>query len=324
MANVITEDVTLDPKDTNEVIVLPLTEVHAIEDFFDVRTDIIYKERLVLSNNLRRIIRAATGCGFEATDDAVNVYEKYLEVCALKVNLEQCAADLGSSWFAKWLKKGTNIDDLTDTALQDFIVAQVIDALKYDLPELSWFGDTDSNDDFLASCDGIWKRIFEAIDEYSGQRLAVIGDTLSDCEALDVMRLLYEGAPAQLDGQPAANKQFLLTRELYDNYLTCREDACCGDRSWDMVEAGPRQLYFRGVPVIKMTEWTEAINFHNLSNPHRAMYTMKGNLYVGTDAVSSDQSLDFWYDKKDEMNYMRLKMKWGTQIVFDQLTVVGY
>lgn len=324
MENVITEDVTLDAKDTNEILVLPLSEVHAIEDFFEVRTDIIYKERIVLSGNLRGIIRAYTGCGFEATDDAVNVYEKYLEVCKLKVNLEQCADDLGSSWFAKWLKKGTNIDDLTDTAVQDFIVAQVLDAMKFDIPTISWFGDTDSNDDFLASCDGVWKRIFEAIDEYSGQRLWDFGATLADCEAIDAMRALVEGAPAELDAQPENMKQILLTRELYDNFLTCREDACCGDRSFDMLEQGKRQLYFRGIPVYKMTEWSVDIKTYSLALPHRIMYTLKGNLVVGTDAVSSEQSFDFWYDKKDEKNYIKLKMKWGTQVIFDPMTVVGY
>ncbi len=324
MANVITEDVTLDAKDTNEILVLPLSEVHAIEEFFEVRTDIIYKERIVLSGNLRGIIRAYTGCGFAATDDAVNVYEKYLEVCKLKVNLEQCADDLGSSWFAKWLKKGTNIDDLTDTAVQDFIVAQVLDAMKFDIPTISWFGDTDSANDFLASCDGVWKRIFQAIDEYSGQRLWDFGETLADCEAIDAMRALVEGAPAELDAQPEGNKQILLTRELYDNYLTCREDACCGDRSFDMLEQGKRQLYFRGIPVYKMTEWSVDINTYSLGLPHRIMYTLKGNLVVGTDAVSSEQSFDFWYDKKDEKNYIKLKMKWGTQVIFDPMTVVGY
>lgn len=324
MANVIEENVTLDPKDTNKIIVLPMLESHGIDTFFETRPDVIYRERIVLSGNLRRIIRAYTGCGFEATDDAVNVYEKYIDVCKLKVNLEQCAEDLGSSWFAKWLKEGTSIDDITDTELQDFITSQVTEALKNDLPELSWFGDTDSEDDFLSSCDGIWKRIFEAIDEYSGQRLYVFGESLGECEALDAMRALVEGAPNALDKQPVNLKQILLTRELYDNYLICREDACCGDRSWGMIEEGPRQLYFRGIPVFKMSEWTEAIEVHGLGDPHRIMYTMKGNLWVATDGVSSEQSFKFWYDEKDEMNYIKLKMKWGTQIIFEQLTVVGY
>lgn len=324
MANVIEQDVTLDAKDTNQILVLPLAEAQEISTFFEVRTDIIYKERMVLSNNLRRVLRKYTSCGFDASGNAIDVTEKYLEVCKLKVNLEQCAEDLGSSWFAKMLKKGTEIDNLEDTDLQDFIVSQVMDALKFDAPELSWFGDTDSEDDFLSSCDGIWKRIFQAIDEYSGQRLYVFGAELGDCDAVEAMRALYTGASAALDGQPATNKQILLTRELYDNFVNCREDQCCAERSYQLLETGQKEFTFRGIPVYKMTQWTEAIEAFGLDYPHRIMYTMKGNLFVGTDAVSSEQGLDFWYDKKDEMNYIKLKMKWGTQIAFDKLTYVGY
>lgn len=324
MADVLDVNVSFVGKQANEVIIQPIMEAHAIETFFDTRPDITFKEQLALNTTLRRIIRKYTGCGFSADGDVINVFEKYLEVCKLKVNLEQCAQNIGTSFFVDLMKKGTDIDDLTDTEIQDFIVARVMESLTLDVPELTWFGDTDSVDEFLSSCDGIWKRIFQAIDEYSGQRLYVFGASLGECEALDAMRALYSNAPAELDAQPEGNKQILLTRELYDNYLNCREDACCGDKSWDMLEQGKRQLYFRGIPVYKMTEWTEAINFHGLDFPHRIMYTLKGNLVVGTDAVSSDNSLKFWYDEKDEMNYIKLKMKWGTQMIYEGLTVVGY
>lgn len=324
MANVLEVTVDFAGKEANEVIVQKVMDTHAIETFFDVRTDIKTKEQLALNTVLRRVIRSYTGCGFDPTGDAVNVYQKFLEVCKLKINLEQCAQDIASSFFVKMMKTGADIDDLTSTEIETFIIDRVTESIKLDIPELAWFGDSESNDEFLSSCDGAWKRIFEAIAEYSGQRLYVFASELGECEAIDAMRALVTGAPAELDSQPEGNKQILLTRELYDNFINCREDACCGDRSFDMLEQGRRQMYFRGIPVYKMTEWTEAIRVFGLSYPHRIMYTLKGNLVVGTDAVSDEQQIKFYYDENSETNRIKVKMKLGTQMLYNNFTVVGY
>lgn len=319
-------EVTVDfaGKEANEVIVQKIMSTHAIETFFDYRVDIKTKEQLALNTVLRRVIRSYTGCGFDATDNAVNIYQKFLEVCKLKINLEQCAEDIASTFFVKMMKTGADIDNLEGTEVENFIIDRVVESITLDLPELAWFGDVDSSDDFLSSCDGIWKRIFEAIAEYSGQRVYAFDADLGDCEAYEAMKAMFTDAPAELDSRPESEKQILLTRELYDNFVDCLAQPCCNDRSWEEIGNGKKQMYFKGIPVYKMTEWTEAIRHFNLDFPHRAIYTMKGNFVAGTDAVSDEQQIKFWYDENSELNKIKVKMKFGTQILYNNFTVVAY
>jgi hypothetical protein len=174
----------------------------------------------------------------------------------------------------------------------------------------------------LASCNGIWTRLVAGANAYEIEKVT-IPTTLGDCTALDTMRSMYEAASDLLDQMPESDKYFALTRELYNNYLTCREDACCGDKSWDMVEMGPRTLMFRGIVVYKKSRWSQIISANSLNHTHRAVYTYNQNLVIGTDAVSDTNTLDFYYVKQDKMNYIDAEFKMGTQYVYGELTVIA-
>lgn len=327
MADILDVDVNYPGKLANSIIIKPVFQADALEKYFDVRLGIKTKEQLALNTSLQRILRPSVGCGRDQQGNVINVYEKFIEVCDLKANLEQCAKNIASSFFTQMLKTGNEEYDLTGTDVEDFIVGRVVDALKLDVVEIAWFGDTDSEDEYLSSCDGIWKRVFTAIDEYGidiAYDIQVNEDgSLPDCEGLNTLRALYSGASDLLDEQPEETKYMLLTRELYDNYVNCREDACCGDRSWEMIEEGKRQMFYKGIKVDKMSNWSRAIKDFGLDYKHRAMYYQKGELVVGTDAISDTNSFDFWYDKKDKMNYIDVEMKMGTQIIYDEMVIVA-
>jgi hypothetical protein len=324
MADVLDVDVSWCGKQANEVLVKPVFQTEEMERFFDVRIDIKTKEQLALNTSLRGILRPSVGCGRTSTGEVINVYDKFIEVCDIKANLEQCAKSISSTFFSEMLKSGNDIFDLEGTEVETFIAGQVTDALKQDVWDVAWFGDTDSSEDFLTSCDGLWKRIFLSITEYGIERLYAFGNTLGDCEAVEAFRAITEGASDLLDQMPESEKYIAVTREVYDNYVACREDACCGDRSYDMLEQGKRTMYFRGIEVRKMSAWSRAIKAYGLGNKHRVLYTHNKNLVVGTDAISDTNTLDFYYVKHEKMNFIDVEMKMGTQIVYEELTAVGY
>lgn len=306
----------------NEVFVKPTFLTPEMTSEFRVIVDIKSKRQLALDSILSGVVRPSVGCGRDNAGDVISITDKYLEVCDLKVNLEQCAKNLRATFMEEFLRTGNEITNLEGTTIQNYILEKVTNAVRLDVYDIAWFGDTNSSNDTLASCTGMWPRLEQGANAYEIEKVA-IASTLADSTALDTLRAMYTQASPLLDSMPEGDKYFALTRELYDNYLSYREDQCCGDKSWEMLESGARVLTFRGIPVYKKSRWTQIISANGLSHTHRAVYTYKENLAVGTDAVSDMNSLDFYYDKKDKMNYIDAEFKMGTQYVYGELTVIA-
>lgn len=326
MANILAfDDVAWCGQQANEVFIKPAFLVPELQSEMDVLISIKSKRQMVLDTNLRDIVRASEGCGRTTTGDVVDLTDKFLEVCDAKINLEQCAKNLRDTFMEEWLKSGNEIFDVSGTEVGAYIEKKVAEGLARDVYTIAWFGDTDSANATLATCDGLWKKLIAGVSAYGVQREYVFtSDTITEGQSLVVMRAMVEGASDLLDQVAEGDKYIKLTRALYNDYLAVREDACCGDKSWDMLEQGKRQLYFRGIPVYKATEWSNAITHYSLSFPNRAIYTAKGNLFLGTDAVSDTNTFEMYYDKKDKLTYIDGEFKMGTQYAYDELTVLAY
>lgn len=326
MANILNFDnVAWEGQQANEVFIKPAFLVPSLQSEMDVLISIKSKRQMVLDTNLRDIVRASTGCGRTTTGDVVDLTDKFLEVCDAKINLEQCAKNLKDTFMEEWLKTGNEIFDITGTEVAAYIERKVAEGLSRDVYTIAWFGDTESNNATLATCDGLWKKLIAGVSAYGVQRAYTFqSNTITSGQSLVVLREMVENASDLLDQVAEGDKYIKLTRALYDDYLAQREDACCGDKSWDMLEQGKRQLYFRGIPVYKATEWSNAITAYGLSFPNRAIYTAKGNLFLGTDAVSDTNAFEMFYDKRDKLTYIDGEFKIGTQYAYDELTVVAY
>jgi hypothetical protein len=280
------EDLTWCGQQADEVLIKPVFQTPEMERFFDIMVGVISKRQMILDDILEDILQESTGCGRTPSGEVIDLSEKFIEVCDAKINLDQCAKTLDNSMFEEWRRKGNELFDITGTRIAEYILEKVQQAMRLDLFKLVWFGDTTSTDQVLSICDGLWKRLINSAQTYGIISFPVGDGTLADCAALDLMRQMYDGASDLLDQIPENQKYFALTRSLYSNYLACREDACCGDRSWEMIEEGQRALTFRGIPGYKVAEWDRIIAAKGLSNPHRAIYTYDKNLVVGTDNMA--------------------------------------
>jgi len=322
MADVLNVDVAWCGQQANEVLIIPTFNTPELTTEFRIILDIKSKRQLALDTILSGVVRPSEGCGRDVAGDVIDVYAKEIVLCDLKVNLNQCAKNLANTFMEEWLRTGNAITDLVGTDVEAYILDKVTNALRLDVYDIAWFGNVNSVNPTLASCEGVWSRLIQGANAYDIEKVT-IPTTLVDCTALDTLRLLYEGASDLLDQMPEGDKYFALTRELYNNYLTCREDACCGDKSWDMVEQGARVLLFRGIPVYKKSRWSQIISANNLNHTHRAVYTYNQNLVIGTDAISDTNTLDFYYVKQDKMNYIDAEFKMGTQYVYGELTAIA-
>lgn len=306
----------------DDVLIKPVFLNPNMEPFFDIMLGVVSKRQLVLDTNIRGMLQASEGCGRDVTGEVITLLEKFIEVCDVKINLDQCAKGLNDTLMEEWRRKGNDLFDITGTRIAEYILKKIQSELPNDVFDLVWFGNSALADRVLGICDGIWTRLIAAAQTYDIISFPIT--TITDCTALDLLRQMYEGADPLLDQMPENQKYFALTRTLYNNYLTCREEQCCGDRSWEMVENGPRTLFFRGIEVRKMTGWDAAIQRYGLSNPDRAIYTYDKNLVVGTDNLADTNSVEIIYNPFEKTNQIDAEFKIATQYKYDELTVIAY
>lgn len=319
-------DVTYEGEYANEILMRKVFYSDPIESAVTILPNITYRQQIVLDELLQDIIRAGGDCGFSASGGPVELTEKWIEPCAVKLNLEQCALNLTATFFSKMLKKGVDITNLDGTEVQSYILDKVQNGLVTDVFRLMWFGDTDLDDNVLEICDGFWPRLITASIGYNGPaRVEITDGALGDDAALTALRAVWAAQDFRLKGLPNSEKYIRVTSTIYENYRETFEDRCCGDMGTILLQDGTKQLTFRGIPLIEMTEWDRAIDEKGLGNPNRILYTAKSNLMLGCDVMpNSDSNIRMWYDDKDEKNYIKARFTMGTQFGYPELTVIGY
>lgn len=326
MADVISNDVSWCGQQATDVIIKPVFYNEDITRFVDVHGDIKSTKQLALDEILEDVVRPSSGCGRDVSGGPISIEEKYITLCDAKINLDQCAKNLKNTFMEEMLRTGNDIFDLTGTDLESYILKKVTEALGQDVPKIFWMGDTSLVGSFptIGTCDGIWKRLINAGSYVVPKPYDFPDGPLGECEALDAFRALAEGASDLLDQLPENQKYFAVTRSVYENYMTCLEERCCGDRGTIRLEDGSTRLFFRGIEVIKMSSWDRWISSYSLQNPHRILYTWNKNLVLGTDMFSDTTSLDFYYVKQDKMNHIDAEFSIGTQFKYGDLTAIAY
>ncbi len=297
----------------NEVLIKPTFLTPEITSMMQVMINIKSRKQLALDSILEDVLQ-----------DGTDLSEKFIELCDVKINLDQCAKNLRDSFMEEWLQSGNAINDITGTKVEDYILDKVQNAARIDLFKVIWFGDTNSADTTLSVCTGHWTRLIQSVNAYGINRAGSFNEVLGDCESLDIFRTIWKEQSDLLDSRPDNEKYLAVTRSVWENYQKCLEDKCCGDRGVFLTENGTPKLTFRGVEVRKITEWDRIIKAKNLAFPHRALYTFKDNLVLGTDSLAATNTLEILYNPYTKLNQIDAEFKMGTQFIYNELTVVAY
>ena len=147
---------------------------------------------------------------------------------------------------------------------------------------------------------------------------------------------MYTGSPAVLKAMPKNQKVFLMDGNSYENLLSTYEGwktsspLFSSESGRSMMIDGVEYLTYRGIPVINL-DWDvylEADFAHvegeNPARGNRIIYTSINNLVLGLDAMSSFTKFDFWFNKDEEENRYRLRLKAGANYVHNELISVAY
>ena len=86
---------------------------------------------------------------------------------------------------------------------------------------------------------------------------------------------------------------------------------------------GIQVVRYRGVEVIKLTQWDEALAAFSLLSTHKLLYTTPTNHIVGIEKAGDETKADVWYSKDDDIVKTSVKYRMGYQYRAAGFTVIA-
>ena len=300
-----------------------LAEYHEIETGIDVKTQIAFAGRLGLLG------KKASGCtpneanGFELT-------QKFWTPVLEDFRLKHCQADMPAllKLFRKSQRINPDFFDAVGTEEFGVIISAVETSMLENMHRKVWFNDTDAklianggvfkagtDLGYFNSFDGLFRQIFAEVPTGAANNVAIgknagasyAAQALAEDEALGLFEKMVTAADERL---VAADDAFILvTRSLADNYRATLRNKNLGSGFLEVVEEGRPKLYFDGIEVKVRYDWDRYIKSYQDNGtkwhlPHRAVFTTKSNIPVGTLSEDDLSKLDVFYDKTLKTNIM--------------------
>jgi len=320
-----------------ELFYTPQEDVPAIESLYRVITT-VDKTNIYLPATLSKILRKYTGCGFTAAGGTLSVTDKVISTEKIKANVEQCVEEFADTYLYELVKKGVEIDDISNTVIDEIIKRQFVKGMASDIHRIYWFADANDGDADWDHFDGLISLFLDASAAIGASCFVdadgtafETGDALAADGSAGLMKQLWEAQSASL--RVVQNKQYYVTYTVYDNLLDTYEDLNSSAGLLRMI-GGTNQLTYRGVPVVPVPEWD--VSLLDATNPHYTgsglsigsnliVLTTPDNLIIGTDVSAPASEFKIRYaDNDEETMKITSKFKLGAQFVHESLVCLAY
>lgn len=351
---------TMNPEEASEVskaIFEKTITGGELAEFHEIETGISHKTQIPFIGNLGLVGLKVTGCDRNENPSQIPLTEKFWDPELIGDRLAHCATDVNAllKLFKKAQKVNPDFYDRIGSEEFGVIIAKVEQAMTKMNNRLVWFGDKNAvnydattapngtitpgvNVAYFNIINGLFQQIFTEIPTTAKNYVAIAANGGADYaaqalpanSALGIFRAMYNKIDARFfealgDG---AQPQFLVTREIFQNYQDQLEDKSLG---FTLAEAkdGVTSLSYRGIPIRVRHDWDANISAYQdngtkLNLPHRAILTVKENIPVGTVSESDLTEILSFYDQKDKKNYIDFDLKLDVKHLLKYMTVAAY
>ena len=149
------------------------------------------KSRTKLGNVTFGSILQASTCAFTAPNDSLNAID--IDVCAFSAMAQICQFDLEQSFVALQMTQGSN-GDFSVPSFMNYYWGEMAKQIEEDIELIRWQGDTTSENDLLALCDGYLKKLCA-----DGANLAYTsGGGINTSNVLATFEAVLNGLPASV------------------------------------------------------------------------------------------------------------------------------
>ncbi|RKR84907.1 hypothetical protein BDD43_5160 [Mucilaginibacter gracilis] len=324
-----------------------------IDQFHTVVTGIKAKQQMVYLGQYGLTGKKITDCGITPTASAIPAIEKFWQPQYIGDRIQECYTDLLQTFFVWGLKNGVQKSDLTNTDFALFLEERFSLAAYETALRFAWLGNTAAdiatNGGYLANSvdpgyfnalNGFWAQAKAiavadgtkhiAIANNAGSSYAAQAFTQADTDA-KVVTTMFESMiyNADLRLRGAKDKVIVATQSVVDQYARERKAVSNIELAYERTESGIDTFKIDGVDVIPFQFLDRHIrNYENngtkWNQPHRALFTTKSNLQIGTEEVSNLSELDPFYDKIGKKYNVDYAFNLDAKIAEDYLTMVAY
>ena len=293
---------------------------------YTVMTNVISKKKVGFVERMDKILQKNTGCGFTPKGD-LGMYQRTVEVDDIKVELTSCATVLNDTIWEETKRKGNQANNTLGTPLSNITLMRVRQGIQLGCERLLWFGDKSSTDVDYNMLDGMWTVHIPKLAQ--ADKIPSLssgsGAPLAQDDATNLLEKMWEKQDIVLLGIPDSEKRFYVSRSVYQAYMKDLEQLGGGDAGRTALINGVSTLAYRGIPLIQKPYWDQ-YDAQDLDNDqmHRVLLTTPSNLVIATDLASSKNTIEVWYERKEQEVLTRAMFKLGANFVHPMLMVAAY
>lgn len=304
---------------------------------FNVVNDIQSVKKMYKTPYLDKITKKRVGCSTTSTEtgNGVAVTSFDLAVTDMQIQLPLCADVFASTIAETALKKGFDINNLEGTEIESMLAEMILEAAGRDAFRTLFLGDTTlSNTDYTAF-DGLFKKLKAGYLAADGTVQADGSITSTDINLTNIVTTFnnfIDAQPSELKYMDDAAKVFYVTHPVYEawkRYLQSTNFSGVGAQRDALINGIPT-LSFNGIPVVSLGLLSKYIDTDfatgspaTAATANRIILTTPENHYIATDLLEDTAKLDFWYERKEDTNYTRLRYKLGFNYAFGNMNVIG-
>lgn len=328
MPSVSTGELNLNQKgnEATKLILTPIFFDDSVPELFEVMPMVNSEQKMAYASVMKNVIQRSISCGLRPKGE-VDIYERCINTDFVAVYVEQCFDEILNLTYQSLLKTGKDISDLSGTIFMEVLLRRVREAIKKDIEKLAFYGDKQSADENINLTDGMWVYIFDLVAKTlipyvpSGS-----GAPLGAGDGIDLLRNMFDQQANELKAVPAAQKIFLVTSDLFYQYVEDLENGSINSEAYTAnIENGGRGARFRGIEVRPMWDWQQyAEEFQGTADAHQAILTTKDNMVMATDVQNPDTSLEVWYDMDSELNKVRTRFRFGFNYKLEEFLVAAF
>mgnify|MGYP003652729521 CR=1 FL=1 len=316
----------------NEIFYEPVFRSDDIMSNYRVIPNVKHKMNVYTSAALKNIVQPYTACSATSQDPVqkFDIDNKTITAGRCRVALEQCTDEFFGTYIEEMYRNGADVMNIEGTQLADAIVNRAVKGIASDVVRLAWGGD-----DSTANYQGVtgWMKLMgddATVLAARTEKSAVAPTAPTAGESLDLLRQMYDNAPAALQQVASSDKKIFVTPKTYNAYLSNLEGTSA-DLAITNQQDGVLTVKFRGVELVAMYEWdtiladTDPAMFlrGGVNGTEGACYCAVENLIIGSDVTDPEGSFKVFYDDLEEKMFFRGYFKLGVQYLYDSLVQWG-
>jgi len=346
----------LEVQDFKDFIIEEIFSKPELMAIHGIQTGVKMKEQIVFASQFGKTGIKATGCSRPTSGAQSILTEKFWEPAGIEDTLIHCNAEIDplfKAYFTK-ISEYRQKYDITGSDLEIFFSILFLESIQSTIWRATWFADTSvaaagaaaaglvavGDVQFYDYFDGLWNQIFAGVVATDVARVTITENAVVTSKPAQLAIVAgasvayFEAMKTAADSRLRADEkaQFLVSREIYDNYrnyLTSKGIVY----DINIVQEGLPSVKWDTYDVVNMeTVWGLDSREDFLNNttdnvydlPHRMVFTSPANIPVGTLNEKDFDELEVFYDQKERQTYMGYGFTLDSKLLRENLIVVAY